>query len=88
MAKPKGTPNKPKDPFKELEKVKQLFIDQGLEAPEIPKPVTQKTQPVESIEFTTQSAIEADEFQCGNCGNDLDQQYAECPYCGVRLEWA
>jgi len=95
MTRPKGAKNYPKDLSEELDKVKQLFTDRGVDFPLLDKPEPAKrkhrkkvsTDPV-SFELAKEQDPASDTgFECGACHRSLDQEYAGCPYCGAELTW-
>lgn len=92
MPRTPGAKNEPKDPYQELEKVKQLFADKGIDFPgEAPPVETGNTGDSGNdglqIQTGDDPANDDDGYQCGGCGRDLDQQYDVCPYCGANLTW-
>ena len=90
----KGAKGKPKDPDKELERVKQLYADQGKPfpydqqpAPADPAQPEQQTDKAQDVEVTIGTHKDKTAFQCGACGEYMDKAYGSCPKCGVSLTW-
>ena len=90
MPRTKGAKNKPKNPERELEKVKKLYADSGLDFPySDSKPA--EAQPVADTEQPdTLKIIHPHNeviYECGNCHGLMDKALPQCPMCGVGLNW-
>lgn len=95
MPRTQGAKNHPPDPNKELEKVKQLFAEKGLDFPGEP-PMYKKEDPEDpedpggglQIDTGDKTETEDDGFECGACGEDLPSKLPNCPHCGANLTWS
>lgn len=97
MPRTKGAKNKPKDAMRELERVKALFAERGIEFPgdqatAAGKPVSDQRDQTAAESLTIETGIgdkggDAVKYQCGNCGAALPNECPVCPECGAALDW-
>ena len=95
MPRTKGAKNKPKNPERELEKVKALYADAGLdfpysEAKPVDKPADKPADTGNSEDHDTLKIIHPHDeviYECGNCHGQMDKALPQCPMCGVGLNW-
>lgn len=94
MARTKGAKGNPKDPQKELDRVKKMFVDQKIPFPGDPGGSGTPKELVDpgksEVQDTTFSLGEKEKnqtYQCGNCKTLLYEELSICPNCGVKLTW-
>lgn len=92
MTRTQGAKNNPPDPHQELEKVRKLFADKGLDFPgDSSQNQTKKVEDPgkEGLQIETGDETGDDDgFECGACGSDLPSQVDTCPHCGAKLTWS
>lgn len=90
MTRTRGAKGKPKNPDKELAKVKALYQERGLAWP--------PAGPIGQVGDETTFALgdlapigdapDGQRWSCGNCKMPLPGELAICPGCNCKLEWS
>ena len=93
MSRTLGAKNLPKNPDKELARVKELFASRGIDWPWGQGTPGQESPGADDTTFTlgdipTSNEAPGDEgYTCGNCKMDLPSELPVCPACGASLRW-